>query len=94
MKLNLRVNINGGKGKNLYCISVTEFSSVTNNYWLGDSPTDVMKQFFEGCGWDEEFVMDEFVNVGWVFNEDWDEDDYDGNGTERIEIDEIGVLVD
>ena len=94
MKLNLRVNINGGKGKNLYCISVTELSSVSNNYWLGDSPTDVMKQFFEGCGWDEEFVMDEFVNVGWVFDEDWDEDDYDGNGTERIEIDEIGVLVD
>lgn len=94
MKLDLRVHIDGGVGKTLFCISITELSSVTNNYWLGDNPTDVMKQFFEGCGWDEEFVMDEYVNVGWVFNEDWDEDDYDGNGTERIEIDEIGVLVD
>jgi hypothetical protein len=94
MKLDLTVHIDGGIGKTLFCISITEFNRVTNNYWLGDSPTDVMKQFFEGCGWDEEFVMDEYCNIGWVFDEDWDEDDYDGNGTERIEIDEIGVLVD
>jgi hypothetical protein len=94
MKLDLTLKINGGVGKTLYCISVTEFNSVSNEYWLGDNPTDVMKQFFEGCGWVERYVMEEYCNVGWVFDEDWDEDEYDGGGVDRIEIDEIGVLVD
>jgi hypothetical protein len=87
--------VEGGSGSKLYTISISDCGRVTNNYWLGDNPTDVMEKFFKGCEWDEEFVMNEFCNVGWVFEgEDWEEDDYDGMGCERIEVDEIGEVVE
>ncbi len=93
MKIELTQKIDGGIGKYLYTINVSDCGQVTTNYWLGNSPTDVMLQFFKQVNWTEEFVMDEFCNVGWVFNEEWDEDEYEGNGMERIEVDEIGEVV-
>ena len=92
MNVKLKIKIDGGVGKNLYLISVSDDFQTINHHYLGEDSTDVLKQFFKKNEWDEEFVMETYNNVGWVFIEDWDEDEYDGEGIERIEVDEIGEV--
>ena len=93
MNLDLKVKIDGGIGKNLYLISVSDDFQTINHYYLGNDDTDVLTQFFKKNGWDEEFVMENYKNVGWVYNEDWDEDEYEGEGYETINLELIGEVI-
>ena len=93
MNLDLKVKIDGGIGKNLYLISVSDDFQTINHYYLGNDDTDVLTQFFKKNGCDEEFVMDTYKNVGWVYNEDWDEDEYEGEGYETIGLELIGEVI-
>jgi hypothetical protein len=93
MNIKLTNRVEGGSGNKLFVISVSDCGQVTNSYYLGNDERDVMKKFFEHVEWDEEFVMETYQNIGWVFNEDWDEDEDEGNGYERIEVEELGEVI-
>ena len=91
----MKVEVNqkvDGVGSELYLITTNDVGEVNTELYLGNGHKDVLLQFFKRNNWDEEFVMETYNNVGWVFNEDWDEDEYDGEGIERIEVDEIGEV--
>jgi len=93
-KMNVQVNKKiDGVGTKLYMVSYTETPMFYSELCLGNDDKDVLLQFFQRSGWDEEYVRSTYSNVGWVFDEEWDEDEDEDDGYERIELDFIGDVV-
>jgi hypothetical protein len=91
MKVQISKKVDG-VGTKLYMISYTEIPTFYSELSIGNDEKDVLVQFFERSGWDEEYVRSTFSNMGWVFDEDWDEDEDEDEGCERIELDFIGDI--
>jgi hypothetical protein len=98
----MKVEVNqkvDGVGNELYMITYTDTPTFYSELFIGNGHKDVLLQFFKRNDWDEEFINSEYSNVNWVFSdkhfdeEDWDEDEFVGEGFERIEVELIGEVI-
>lgn len=91
MKIEVNQKIDG-VGNKLFMVSYTDTPTFYSELFIGNDEKDVLLQFFKRNEWSEEYVMSTYTNVGWVFNDDWDEDEDEGEGYEKIELDFIGDI--
>ena len=91
MKVQVNQKIDG-VGTKLFMITYSETPTFYSELFIGNDDKDVLLQFFKRNGWDEEYVLSTYSNIGWVFNDEYDEDEDENEGYEKIELDFIGDI--
>ena len=93
MKINVTKNVEG-VGNKLFMITYSESPTFYSELFFGNDDKDVLVQWFKRNNWDEDFVRNQFSNVGWVFDEDFDVDNDQDEGFETIDLELIGEVID